>query len=261
MYSLEKIIDKDVFIVDSHQDVLLPWSIIRRRHQKSLNLITLDHHTDTVRAFRNYIFHTVHKNKFDIANDFNEQYQKQVSLLIKTIDWNSDSSINQAISKLNWDEQIDAAILIGVIDFAVAINLSSTSPLKNKIVEVSSICSLNCEKSMHDDTCQLHHYNQVLESNYLERMLEIAEKEIPSTKTNNIDSNPYILDIDLDYFHTEKSINPDDTNKFYSLIRNAQAITIALEENCVQNLKVEGSDVNSDGLLYSIKEHVRKAQQ
>lgn len=261
MYRLDKIINKDVFIVDSHQEVLLPWSIIRRRHQKSLNLITLDHHTDTIRAFNNYIFHTVHKDKFDIVNDFNQQYQKQVSLLIKTIDWNIDSSIEEAISKLKWDEQIDAAILIGVIEFAVAINLSSSNSVNNKIVEVSSSCSLDCEKSIHDDTCQLDHYNQVLESKYLERMLEIAKKKLPSTVANNMDSNPFILDIDLDYFHTEKSINPKDIQKFYSLIRNAQAITIALEEECVENLKVEGSNITSNELLYFIKEHIRKAQE
>ncbi|MCM1430722.1 MAG: hypothetical protein NC124_19915 [Clostridium sp.] len=53
----------------------------------------------------------------------------------------------------------------------------------------------------------------------------------------------YILDIDLDYFHTMKSIDPSTKKIFSQLVKSAKAITIAKEPVCVEIVeKRENSD-------------------
>jgi hypothetical protein len=76
---------------------------------------------------------------------------------------------------------------------------------------------------------------------------------------SNVDAKPYILDIDLDYFHSEKSINPTDTTAFYRLIRNSVAVTIATEPECVEYLRLDGSAVTAPMLLDRLKEHIKAA--
>jgi hypothetical protein len=43
----------------------------------------------------------------------------------------------------------------------------------------------------------------------------------------------YILDIDLDDFHTRKSIKPQDASVFHNLICRATAVTFATEADFV----------------------------
>jgi len=57
-----------------------------------------------------------------------------------------------------------------------------------------------------------------------------------SAEIEDIKSIPYVLDIDLDYFRTIKSLTPDDPSAFHDLIRRAVAITIATEPDYVHDL-------------------------
>ena len=71
---------------------------------------------------------------------------------------------------------------------------------------------------------------------------------------------PYILDIDLDAFHTRRAINPYDPSTFYRLIKNAVAITIATEVECVKEEWLDDEDqMNSDDLLQQLLVHINKA--
>ncbi len=69
----------------------------------------------------------------------------------------------------------------------------------------------------------------------------------------------YILDIDLDYFRTEKSIKPSDNSTFYSLIKDALCVTIAREPSCVEDLKMKRESINSKFLQETIISHIEKA--
>lgn len=72
----------------------------------------------------------------------------------------------------------------------------------------------------------------------------------------------YILDIDLDYFHTMKSISPDNSAVFYNLIRQSEIITVALERGCVQQCKEiyhVNEEFGSDELLERLLEHINRA--
>ena len=82
---------------------------------------------------------------------------------------------------------------------------------------------------------------------------------IPGLIENNQFTQDYILDIDLDYFHTLKSIQPDNCDTIYSLIRNAKIITIAKEPICVDNLKYGNEQINSELLLDALLNHIEQA--
>lgn len=69
----------------------------------------------------------------------------------------------------------------------------------------------------------------------------------------------YILDVDLDYFQTRKSIEPEDARTFYRLIRESGIITVALEPACVESGRLEGETITSDFLLARLLEHIEKA--
>lgn len=71
---------------------------------------------------------------------------------------------------------------------------------------------------------------------------------------------PTILDIDLDVFHSRKAITPDDPSTLHRLVRNAVAITIATEPECVEELWHDEDDrMDSDGLLIELMRHIDAA--
>ncbi|WP_320534459.1 hypothetical protein [Robbsia andropogonis] len=72
-------------------------------------------------------------------------------------------------------------------------------------------------------------------------------------------SMPYILDIDLDYFHSERSIEPVESNTFYQLICNALAVPIATEPWYVDRLKTAGSTITAEWLLERMTRHIEAA--
>jgi hypothetical protein len=75
-----------------------------------------------------------------------------------------------------------------------------------------------------------------------------------------LEAAPYILDIDLDVFHTRRAISPLDSTTFYRLIKNAVAITIATEAACVEDLWLDDDDVmTSEDLLRELMAHIDQA--
>ena len=89
--------------------------------------------------------------------------------------------------------------------------------------------------------------------------MEVIDRMCLSCGQKNFWERDYILDIDLDYFRTEKSARPADTRSFYKLIRNAKAITIATEPDFVGYEKLGGENISSETLLPKIMCHIRRA--
>lgn len=80
------------------------------------------------------------------------------------------------------------------------------------------------------------------------------------TSCNSSRLSIYILDIDLDAFHTRRAINPEDPSTLYRLIKNALTITIATEAGCVEDLWLDDADkMSSDDLLSDLLAHIDKA--
>ena len=68
----------------------------------------------------------------------------------------------------------------------------------------------------------------------------------------------YILDIDLDYFHTQKSISPHNQFFFSKLVKESVAITIAKESRCVLDLRTDGEEITSKSLLKDLLDHIAR---
>ncbi len=112
----------------------------------------------------------------------------------------------------------------------------------------------------HNDDCLLRQSNEVIESKYLEDQLARGAEISRCIGLENIEARPYILDIDLDAFHTRRALSPGDPATFYRLVKNAVAITIATEAECVDDLWLDENDeMSSDELLAELLAHIDKA--
>lgn len=276
---------KDVYVVDDHHYALAPWALMRRRLGRAPNLITLDHHTDVHEAFLGHAHLETYESGGDawaLARD-----------LVKRIDWQNDQSLLWAIEHLRHDEHIDAATLSGVLNYAFCIQLSdhggnpsieqqeydadrqarwpqSTKlppprrPMTyedpaNHIFVISHDCAIGCNRMPHNDDCVVEHGNMVIESIYLDDQLTRGTEMSRSVGIDHLEAQPYILDIDLDVFHSRQAIEPADRTTFYRLIRNAVAITVATEAECVEDLKFDGETIDAEFLLARLMEHIKAA--
>ncbi len=219
---------KQLFICEKHHHVLYPWSIIKGRGNKK-NLLTFDHHTDTHEAFLSYLYY----NK-----------SEKLDSLIPKIKIDNRDSIFDAIRKLKNDEHIDTAVKCGIINkaFVISYNGSFDQPPSNEFTTIHSnietkiklmmgeislpeiqtypdadIYTIGTAEYLDDDNC--------LSDYFMFQML----KKIQMMSSINILESEYILDIDLDYFHTYESLKQNNIDQFKNFIKKATAITIATE--------------------------------
>ncbi len=285
LFSHHIICGKDVYVVDDHHHALAPWALIRRRLGRAPNLITIDHHTDVHEAFLGHAHLETYENGGDawaLARD-----------LVNRIDWQDDQSLLWAVEHLRHDEHVDAATLSGILNYAFCIQLSDhggnpsieqqeydadrqarwPQPPKlpppyrpmnyedpaNHIFVISHDCAVGCSRMPHNDDCVVEHGNMVIESIYLDDQLARGAEMSRCVGIDHLESQPYILDIDLDAFHSRQAIEPADRTTFYRLIRNAVAITVATEAECVDELKFDGEAIDADFLLARLVEHIKAA--
>ncbi|MGD9788300.1 MAG: UPF0489 family protein [Sulfuricellaceae bacterium] len=254
LFQHRSICGKDVFVVHDHHQALAPWALIRRQLGRAPNLITIDHHTDTYEAFWGH----AHLETMESGGDTWALARE----LVKRIDWQDDKSLLWAIELLHHDEHIDAATLSGILNYAFCIQLSDGGgnpsveeqaydadrqarwpqpptlpppyrPMtyedpENHIFVISHDCAIGCNRMPHNDDCVVEHGNMIIESIYLDDQLARGAEMSRCVGIDHLESQPYILDIDLDAFHSRKAIEPTAPATFYRLIRNAVAITICL---------------------------------
>lgn len=276
---------KDVYVVDDHHQALAPWALIRRRSDRAPNLITIDHHTDVHEALLGHAHLETYESGGDawaLAKD-----------LIQRIDWQDDESLLWAIERLRHDEHIDAATMSGILSYAFCIQLSdsggnpsieeqayaadrqarwprpptlppSSRPMTyedpgNHIFVISHDCAIGCNRMPHNDDCVVEHGNMIIESIYLDDQLARGAEMSRCVGIPHIEALPHILDIDLDVFHSWRSIRPAEPTTFYRLIRNAVAITVATEAECVEELKFDDEPIDAGVLLDRLMGHIQEA--
>lgn len=276
---------KNIYIVDDHHYALAPWALLRRRLGQAPNLITIDYHTDVYEAFLGY----AHLETYEDGGDAWALAQE----LVKRIDWKDDQSLLWAIEHLRHDEHIDAATLSGILNYAFCIQLSDSGgnpsieglaydadrqarwpqpptlpppcrPMTyedpgNHIFVISHDCAIGCNRMPHNDDCVVAHGNMVIDSMYLDDQLARGAEMSRCVGIAHLEAEPYILDIDLDVFHSQQAIKPADQTTFYRLIRNAVAITVATEAECVEELKFDGEAIDADFLLVKLIDHIKEA--
>lgn len=296
MFEHQTINSKDIYIVEDHHHVLEPWAIYRERNTAPI-LVTLDHHTDWRSAFLNHSAlqiegdndevnaHRVafRKNCIDEINynDLNTvrsaignlKHDEHIDAAIKSsiiekalvisYDAHRDDPMSFKESKRIEEFYSTPAILARMRGEIFEVQAPEGCPdSENGIYILDPKCWIGDQPehpAPHNDDCKKPHYDQAIESIYLEDKLNTINEMIPGLIENNQFTQDYILDIDLDYFHTLKSIQPDNYDIIYSLIRNAKIITIATEHNCVENLKYENEQINSESLLDALLNHIEQA--
>ena len=237
--------EKDIYIFKNHHYALLPWAEIRSQHEVAPLLLSFDYHTDTHMPF---LFHS-HK----AYGTKEEERNILIKSMIKNIDYRNSDSILDAIFNLRNDEHILTAIESDIISVAFIISIEGVSEftrtqegdanilvseafnhLKSKCF-VAGIDPIYADYEANDDDDWLEILHKVLlEDDFLSDKLMFFEEMSSLHFDNLMPKYPYILDIDLDYFTTREAINPKSHRIFSKLIKNATAITIAKEPDCVQ---------------------------
>jgi hypothetical protein len=278
---------KDIYVIDDHHKALAAWALVRRSLDATPNLITIDHHTDTHEAFLGYVHCEAYEGRVKDQEAFRAG-------LVARIDWRSDESVAQAIGNLRHDEHIDAATRSGVLGDAFCIQLSDShatpsveqlafqksmrenwpnpptlpqpqrpmtyEPAANRIYALSFDCFIGCQAKPHNHDCFVRQSNEIIEARYLNDQIARGSEISRCFGSPNLEAAPYVLDIDLDAFHTRRAINPEDPSTFYRLIKNAVAITIATEAECVEEGWLDDDDrMNSDELLQELLGHIKRA--
>jgi len=221
----------------------------------------------------------------------NEALREQ---LASELEYTKEASVAAAIQRLRHDEHIHAATLSDIISVAFVIQLMDSTGTEseerkkymeerfgngfprndgveepsppftynvpdNKIFIIPTLCTPWCERMPHDDICQKELFDSVIEDAFLEEKIREGNEMAAFAGIDDIEKEIYVLDIDLDYFHTRQAVDPDTKNVFLRLIRNAKAITIAMEPSCVKDLALEGENLTSEYLINKVKEHLECA--
>lgn len=248
---------KSIYIVDDHHKALAAWAVERRKLATAPYLLTIDHHTDTDDAFRSYVCVAGYEGR-------TEDEHALAAALVAAIDWSDDESVADAIGRLCHDEHIHAATKSGALAASFSIQLSDQDGCvehnENGIYVVPHKCAIGCQKKVYDDECVIHHALEIIETPYLDDQLQRLGEITQRLGLPNIENLPYILDIDLDAFHSMKAANPDNASTFRRLIRGALAITIATEAEWVEEVwDDEDNEPSAVKLLAVVIGHIEVA--
>ena len=217
---------KRVFICEHHHHVIKFWSEFKERKPY---LLTFDHHTDLHRAFQGELNRISLQTKFTSQDDW---VKAQNKLLTKLIENNFYS-----IDELKHDEHIDAALKLGFINKALVYSYDSYRNKPDRVYCISgdenyaNQLVINNPRNYDDN-------DKVINSKELIYDFQLFQLYIPQ----EVWIDNFILDIDLDFFKTCKSIKPKDISFFKLLIEKSIAISIAKESVFVNSWKSEFDD-------------------
>lgn len=285
---------KTISVMASHNLAIVPWAEVATGHD-NLGLITLDHHTDTRPAFTHDCYsagstrrafrpcqadrlNRAHAGGLDaiddVAHDLAHDEQIDAASALNILDHafvisyegSSDkpSSLeHRAYVEENFGHKAEARRLAG--GGGGSVPAPPTGPFtysrsENGLYEVGvGACLPGCEKYPHDDDCERAHYDAAIESSLLECRFRTADAMALAHGLPRAAEPPYGLDIDLDYFHTRRAVEPGDSRFFHELIRGAEAITIATEPEFVCDLALDDEARDANWLLERVFEHIDNA--
>ncbi len=239
----------------SHNQVLEAWNRGARQ-----NVFSLDYHTDTKKAFLDYAYWRA-DSEFK-AGKVNNPIRRTNDLMEEKIHQflNDAIDLDQVNDNLRHDEHLDFAVRTDLIEkaFVVAKNSNPASSNPNvyifdgpgqyddhRLIEYNTPL-FDCSGSQTPQECRMAMADSAIEAEVLSHAVSSAQMLAPDFFEN------YILDIDCDYFNTEKSLTPGDNGTFRQLVRESEFITIALEPECVGICLLEGNDLDSDSILESL---------
>jgi hypothetical protein len=230
-------------IVESHHQVLSSWAEFRRKLRHPPRLITLDHHTDTSKPFRNLLR--------KLYGPKSRQAEAQRSQWIAELDYRDPATVEKAMERLGNDEHILAAIQSQIISSAFVIAHNALNTDIATYIEHKVMCQ-SVDRKLGSTKLDRTDLDQVLESKFLGEVFAAFNQQLQEIGEPRLDEAPYILDIDLDYFNTQRSICPKDPLKIQALAREAGLITIATEPEYVKTCALDAG-LSSEGLLQALR--------
>lgn len=273
--------DKKIFIFEHHHHALIPWASIKReKPDEEFWLFSMDHHTDIIEPFTHYCY-------------YNSSVAKQE--LMADLDYLNPDSIVSALPKLRNDEQIRTALQMGIFKKALILSHDSSSDMPQSVQETERLAKWSSHdreymrsvaegdyqitpsaqrdyepadicippfQSEGECECEDDFDNKVLEDTFLKEKLMVLSRMCKGViSEKGILAKHYILDIDLDYFHTLEALAPKSCEIFINLVRNAEAITIAEEPVCVEMHRSDGkatSQLLKEKLLELLTDIIRQ---
>ena len=271
-YTVKMIGGKAVYIVEEHHHALIPWQIERLKAAQPHALITFDYHADTRPAFLRYAFSAC------------GQDDRKAAILrhkmTSSAAYDNEAFPAAAVKQLSNDEHIDYAIKSGIIRNAFVFSFEGNttwSAQERQYWEDESqrgvITRMKLPPPLPPYTYEepenrifvvntggsgTRCANRILESDFLIDKLNAAAPMAACTGIHDLPESNFILDIDLDYFTTKKSISPDDASFFHMLARKSQFVTIAREPDFVMRHRIE-NNLEPDYLLNELLRHIKQA--
>lgn len=229
-----------LYVFERHSDAIIPWAAARRSLPGPPFLLTFDRHTDTMEPFLRWA-HRVAPNHADAEKRKTSKTERMAAL-----DWRSETDMDEAARDLWHDEHIRAAMEAGIVSgsFVVAFNTPSLSLRIDGIRYLPNICRHGCEKQPHDNACLREHSDLAIDDAHLTPLFADCADLTAALAS----STPMILDIDLDYFRTRKSMFPVSAATFLSLVSRSACVTVATEPGCTSEGALD-PEVDSDWVL------------
>jgi hypothetical protein len=268
---------KEVFVFEQHHYALIPWAALRRRLRVKPRLLTFDYHTDTRPAFIGFA-----------TRQDPSKWRQLAKTEVAATDFSVGATVERAVSKLRYDEHIDAACRAGILDIAFVVATSANGcivsneqkALDNSSERFAEVCingkmqrvrlpgrplamppftykipsnrivvlpraAIPEDNDSNIEGLDRAYRNAALESFFIADRIEVINRICSTAGKKTLFQRPYILDVDLDYFNTQKAIAPKDAAAFQGLIQGASIITIALESSCVDSLQLPNEGLTS----------------
>lgn len=242
-----------IYVFEKHSDAVVPWAELRRNSGQPARLITFDRHNDTMVPFLSWAYQRAGAGELK-----DRTFLNSIPSRVASMDFSREESILEAAGDLRHDEHIQAAQHAGIIGDAFVVALDG-APTNNERVSSSlhylnGSCFHGCQKRPHDDDCLTLFSDLALEDSHLVPLFEAHPVAAAVLEADT----PLILDIDLDYFRTERSLLPQSHSFFLSLAGKAGIITVATEPVCVEEGRFDESITaeNSLSRLLSILDAV-----
>ena len=211
---------KRFHVTPFHHGVLTFWAAWRRAHETTpVRVLSLDHHTDVVRAFR------------DDAAEIGEGA------------WRSPETVESAVARLRHDEHFDWAVKSGLVEEVfIASHTCATVPADRRLhVLCDPRWPEENEFLREPERCRAL-ADSVLEGDYLFRQFGDIGRY-----------GAFILDIDCDYFLTRRALSPRDGGYFDTLLCRAELVTVSLESDWVRLLKLPKEDITGPFVASAVK--------
>ena len=223
-----------MIVVEHHHEVLPHWAACRRAQPTAPRLLTLDHHTDTSRPFRRHLRRQARAQGRRLSDAMERQLSRE---LVARLDPMDPRTIEAAMETLGNDEHVVAAIGAGIIRSAFVIAHNAADTGQDTYLEHKIICRGVDERRRGGRAWP--NPDNVLETEFLAGRLQDFDAIVKALDEPLLRDAPFILDVDLDYFNTLRSVRPEAAGLIRALAQEAVLVTVATEPEFVAHCAVE----------------------